>query len=199
MAVTGGRATAIDNLPGEMGSNHEIVNDILKEINTGSGEKGGTPTDGTQIFQRQTDGLIATPADTLAPSNQQDIAEMQAQYLQQQSDMSENMAPQSGAPDHDTALQGDLSAPVGAMPLPHRDTFIGAKEENSVPPRFNLVTFAKTVLLFMFVYILFSHRYVKTMVGKIPTFSTEDGLSVIGTVVCAAVGGLLVASVQMYV
>ena len=84
MAVTGGRATAIDNLPGEMGSNHEIVNDILKEINTGSGEKGGTPTDGTQIFQRQTDGLIATPADTLAPSNQQDIAEMQAQYLQQQ-------------------------------------------------------------------------------------------------------------------
>lgn len=201
MSVTGGRATAIDNLPGEMGSNHEIVNDILKEISTGNptGNPTGSPEDGTQIFQRQTDGMITTPPETLAPTNQQDVDAMQAHHMQRP-DAPEHMSQPPRSFENDTALPDDVSASGNMMPLPHCEAFTSNNQmEKVAAPRFNIVTFAKTVLLFMLVYMLFSLRYVKTLVGKIPTFSTEQGLSVIGTVVSAAVGGLIMASVQVYV
>lgn len=68
---------------------------------------------------------------------------------------------------------------------------------------FSVVEFAKTVLLFMILYIVISSQFVQGLVCKIPTFCrpvTEgmagSQLNFLGTVILAFVSGLVMATVQ---
>ena len=209
MEISAGRATSIDKLPGDQrqGSG-EVVNEILHEINAPGG--GGGIGDGTQIFQRQTDGLVASPNENFAPQTQSDMQEMQSQHMQQH----QMQGPQSAAIEGEVYSQPPPSQPEGEIAdaehelnLPHPRTITplsaammrGGATAETASSKFNLVSFAKTVLLFALIYMLFSLRYLKGWIGKIPTFSHEGGLSVVGTVVCAIVGGLIMGVVQIHV
>ena len=110
MEISAGRATSIDKLPGDQrqGSG-EVVNEILHEINAPGG--GGGIGDGTQIFQRQTDGLVASPNENFAPQTQSDMQEMQSQHMQQH----QMQGPQSAAIEGEVYSQPPPSQPEGEI------------------------------------------------------------------------------------
>ena len=202
MEISAGRATSIDKLPGDMrqGGSGEVVNEILHELNApGGGGGGGGVGEGTQIFQRQTDGLVASPNE-FAPQSQADMQEMQSQQMQQQQQMHALPQQESAAEEGAYLQQSEEEAPDAIrLPPPRAFASPGAMHAETTARKFDLVTFAKTILLFALVYMLFSLRYVKGLLGKIPTFSNESGLSVVGTVVSATVGGIIMALVQTFV
>ena len=180
MQMRSERATSIDNLPGDTstGGQTSAVNEILNDIH--SNDAGGS----TQIFERQTDGLVASPTENFVPQTDQEM-----QQLQEQQETIEGMndvQPQQAPP---LAVEEEVAPTVA----PSIMTSPVAEK------RFDFMTFAKTTLLFALIYMLFSFRQVKALIAKIPSFSFEGQPTVIGTTVCALVGGVIMAGVQTVV
>ena len=181
-----GRATSIDKLPGDSNGG-DAVNEILNEINAPN-DSASMVGDGTQIFQRQTDGLVASPTDSYAPQTSEEVQRMHQQQAESappmQAEESEKL-PSEGMPAEAMGLVPESLAVMTRAPV-----IVEAKAG------FNMIAFAKTTMLFALLYMLFSLRFVRTQLMKIPMFSVEGGMSVLGTVLCAFVGGIIMAGVQ---
>ena len=206
------RATSIDNLPGDPqmgGGSQATVNEILNEINPGGN---GDPT---QIFQRQTDGMVTSPTESFVPQTVNDVQEIhgqQQQHHQQQqpgSDVGESgaggeaaaaqfaegqpsAAAEAAAEEEQQQQQQRMAASLAMPPL---SSYVAAPEKRG----FDIMTFAKTVLLFALIYMVFSLRKVRDVLMKIPSFQHEGNPTVIGTVIIALVGGMIMGGVQAFV
>lgn len=165
-------------------SDSELVKDILQEMQseTNPGSNNQQTTSDEAALARQMDLNVHNTV--MQPETQQ---ELQA-YAQE------------------TNKGLELENQHGQMPDP-ASLLLREPHETTAPKgwfsNFSVVEFAKTVLLFMILYIVVSSQFVQGLVCKIPTFCTAvaDGvvgprLNFMGTVVLAFVTGLVMATVQ---
>ena len=163
----------------------ELVKDILQEMqsDTNSGSNNQQTTSDEAALARQMDPNVHNTA--MQPETQQDL-----QAYAQETNKGLELENQYGQmPDPASLL----------MKEPHATTVTKGWFSN-----FSVVEFAKTVLLFMILYIVVSSQFVQGLVCKIPTFCTvvaegvtgSPQLNFMGTVVLAFVTGLVMATVQ---
>ena len=165
-------------------SDSELVKDILQEMQSSENNLGSNiqqTTSDEAALARQMDPNVHNTV--MQPETQQDLRD----YAQE------------------TNKGLELDNKYGQMPDP---ASLLLKEQNESTAaagwfsKFSVVEFAKTVLLFMILYIVISSQFVQGLVCKIPTFCTAvvDGgspqLNFMGTVVLAFVTGLVMATVQ---
>lgn len=213
-SISESRSTSIDNLDSapsaaaipdsaavqqHMPSDSELVNDILQEINQSNAGGGGTEqatVDANTVTQQQqtNDSAFARQVDThvnhdLPPTNGNQL----------QDHASTAPAPLATSETHDTGLARTLAA---AETGTGTDTDTGLLGSLGLGGGFDILLFAKTVLLFMIMYIVISNTAVQGLLCKLPYFGTAvaEGaapqLSFMGTVVLALVGGVAMAGVQ---
>lgn len=166
-------------------SDSELVKDILKEMHSDNnpGSNIQQTTSDEASLARQLDPNVHNTV--MQPETQQDL---QA-YVQE------------------TNKSLEFENQHGQMPDP-ASLLLNNKHEAITNTgwfsNFSVVEFAKTVLLFMILYIIISSQFVQGLVCKIPTFCTvvTDGivsspkLNFMGTVILAFVTGLVMATVQ---
>jgi hypothetical protein len=164
-------------------SDSELVKDILQEMQseTNQGSNVQQTTSDEAAINRQMDPNVHNTV--MQPETQQDL--------------------QAYAQETNKGLE--LDNQYGQMPDPASLLLKEQHESNAASgwfSKFSVVEFAKTVLLFMILYIVVSSQFVQGLVCKIPTFCTAvaDGVSpqlnFMGTVVLAFVTGLVMATVQ---
>ena len=200
------RATSIDQLatappqqvPPQlaMQSDTELVNDILQEINQQPPANAGTVNANSPQQQQQTnDTAFARQMDT---SLQHSLAPTDTEQLQTYEAASR---PPSLAVDdsEEKSATRDLTATYEepASLMNGYGLFRG----------FDVVQFAKTILLFMIFYIVISNQHVQALLCKVPYCCAEvvadapvaPRLTFAGTVGVALVAGVAMASVQALV
>ena len=207
MQMPSERATSIDNLPGDSqmgGGSQATVNEILNEINPGSN---GDPT---QIFQRQTDGMVTSPTESFVPQTARDVQEIHGQQQQQQQQGGEIGAGEEVAPAQYTE-ENPTSTAVAPAEEEQQQQQQRMAERVALPPLsayvaaapakrgFDIIGFAKTTLLFALIYMVFSLRKVREVLMKIPSFQHEGTPTLIGTVIIALFGGAIMGGVQAFV
>ena len=191
-------------------SDSELVNDILKEIhqsNQNSGGGGGNSgiVDANTVQQQQmtNDSAFARQMD---PNLTHDIPPTTPQQVQNYADAQQvggdsdaGTADRNGTGSYNTDLARTLSAaqPIDAMTT-ENDGWFGFLGN------LDIIQYAKTILLFMIVYIVVSNVNVQSLLCKLPYFSipavegavAAPQMSFLGNVGVALVAGVLMATVQ---
>lgn len=189
------RATSLDSLnPSASPPNDQLVNDILQEINTEN-----TAGSASNVINHQIDphSQPAMPPATQDESEQleknvrelsaaQDAAQLDDQILQQQQQQQ--------------LLQQQQELQQQQLQQQQHNHLIASGHQGSASHGIDIISLLKTTLLFMIVYILFTLPDVQKMFLKVSAFaSSNGGLNIAGTVVCALVAAILFSGVQLYV
>ena len=181
-----------------MQSDTELVNDILQEINQQPppANAGTVNANSPQQQQQTNDPAFARQMDT---SLQHNLAPTDAEQLQTYEAASRPPSLAMHADDEEKSVTRDLTAAYEepASLMNGYGLFRG----------FDVVQFAKTILLFMIFYIVISNQHVQTLLCKVPYCCAEvvagapvpPRLTFAGTVGVALLAGVAMASVQALV
>lgn len=158
-------------------TDNELVDDILKEINQNQ-------TDGNAAAQYHQPHIDSQTQHNMPPATEQDVQDYQQAEI-------------------DTATvqtNGDVVS-EGEQLL--REQSVVDNAPKGFLASFDGVTFAKTLLLTMILFIVVTNAHTQSLVCKIPSFcSAVNGvmqLNFVGTSVLALLCGLVMASVQVLV
>lgn len=189
-------------------SDSELVNDILQEINQSNAAKqAGGVVDANSVTQQQhtNDSAFARQMD---PNMNRDIPAVTPQQADNYAAAGKASATTPGTTStttsfatasHDPDLARTLAAAQSADAAPSLLGGFGG---------FDVIQYAKTLLLFMIVYIVMSNTNIQQLLCKLPYFcanvaevtsGSAPQMSFLGTVVVAVFGGVAMASVQAYV
>ena len=193
-------------------SDSELVNDILKEIhqsnqNSGGGGGGNSGIVDANTVQQQQMTNDSAFARQMDPNLTHDIPPTTPQQVQNYADAQQvgggsdsGAANRNGTGSYDTDLARTLSAaqPIDTMTTTENDGWFGFLGN------LDIIQYAKTILLFMIVYIVVSNVNVQSLLCKLPYFSIPavEGavavpqMSFLGNVGVALVAGVLMATVQ---
>ena len=203
------RSTSLRSLPDK---DDRIVQDILREVkHTTNGDADEIQNNATELFDRQTDNLVGQHGLSLTDDDVSELSRQNSGLTDQSYASSSEPTPVALPPiqpAQGNALQEQAQEQVQERvhervheegPVIDQSSYSTAGLAPKMDIRQRVVAVTKTVLLFMFFFLLLSTTQVRGSICKIPIFCTPDGhITNAATVLCAFVGGLVMAGVQTY-
>lgn len=185
----------------QLPSDSELVNDILQEIQQSNAATGGGVVDANTVHQQQqtNDSAFARQMD---PNLTHEMPPTSADQLRTYATSEQTGMATSAATSatHDTDLARTLAAaqPVSSGSASDEAGWFGFLGN------LDIIQYAKTILLFMIVYIVVSNSTVQSLLCKVPFCGVAPAIdavatpqmSFLGNVGVALVAGILMATVQ---